>query len=131
MGEARGLVALHSSSTRSPGYYGAVAAVVCSSPPQGTLWKNSSSSLCRMRGIQHLFAFLAIFGVEGTVKIEAATRSARLIGAAGIRAVYVTRAMASCAAAVCVLATDMRINTAFWFRGAGNFLGSALLAVIV
>ena len=75
--------------------------------------------------------FLALFRVEGGVKIEAATRSARLIGAAGIRAIYVTRAMASCAAAVCVLATDMRINTAFWFRGAGSFLGSALLAVIV
>ena len=75
--------------------------------------------------------FLALFRVEGSVKSEAATRSARLIGAAGIRAIYVTGAMASCAAAYCVLAANMHIKTAFWFRGAGSFLDSALLAVIV
>ena len=72
---------------------------------------------------------LAVLGIEGGVKTEAEAGLARLKGAARMTAILVTHAMTRAAAEHCVLAADMRINTAYRLRGAVSFLDHALLAV--
>jgi len=68
---------------------------------------------------------------KGVFNIEAEAAFARLGGATVITAIHVTHTMTRAAAFIFVFAADVRLSSAVCLRGAGSFLASALLAVIV